>query len=366
MPTPVITHGNLGWAYQTAYANRVKTPSSFLTQLVFGGREETLPTETIELSYREGERFLAPFVELNAEAIPVGTRSTTFANVSAPNIKLKRPMEAYNHFLRRQPGTGMFITSARQVAAARQAAIAEDTLFMTELIENRVEWMVSQLVTGMTSGFMRLEYQVEDRANFRISIPRSTDMTATLGSNTNWNGSAPNIRNNVHAVKRIFSKHINAPLATCVMGSTAADYFMDNEEIRKHLDTKNVSAGALNLQAQFGENGAIYLGRIYGCDFWEYSREYNDGTSYAPGSNVPFVGAEKAIFIAGGNALSDSKIYYGCIPDHDAFEQGSMQTKRFSKSWKEPDPSIFVQLMQTRPLPMIRQPNAIVVMDVIV
>ena len=29
MPTPVITHGNLGWAYQTSYANRVKTPSSF-------------------------------------------------------------------------------------------------------------------------------------------------------------------------------------------------------------------------------------------------------------------------------------------------------------------------------------------------
>ena len=362
MPTIPAPHENLGWAYQTAFANRIKSPSSFLTDLVFRGREENLPTEAAELSYREGERLLAPMVEVNAEAIPVGSRSTTFATISTPNIRIKRPMEAYQAFLRRQPGSGMFITNGAPVAAARQAAIAEDAIFMADMVENRLEWMVAQMLTDMTSGFMSLQYQIEDRANWKISIPRSTDMTATLGSNTNWNGSAPNIRKNFHSIKRLFSRHINGTAGTCVMGSDAADYFMDNEGVQKLLDTKNISAGALNLMAQFGENGAIYLGKVYGIECWEYSREYISDA----GVVTPFIPTDKAVFLANQSAFTDSKVLYGAIPDHDAFEQGLFVAKRFSKSWKEPDPSVWIQLMQTRPLPNIRQPNAVAVLDVIV
>ena len=105
MPTPVITNNVLGWAFQTSYINNTKRPSQFLKQLYFEGREENVPTESIEYSFREGDRLLAPFVEVNGEAVSVGGRSVTFANISAPNIKLKRAMDAYNSLIRRLPSS---------------------------------------------------------------------------------------------------------------------------------------------------------------------------------------------------------------------------------------------------------------------
>ena len=235
---------------------------------------------------------------------------------------------------------------------------------MVDLVENREEWMVSQLVTSTTDSFMTLEYQVEDRASWRLRIPRSSEMDIALSGTAEWNdavGTDINIQGNFMQVKRLFSKHINAPLATCVMGSDASTFFQKNAAIQNLLDKRNISAGALTLIEQYNESGAIYLGRLFGVDCWEYSREYVSDAGVA----TPFVPAGLAVFLAGGSAFSDSRILYGAIPDHGAFESGSFVGQRFSKSWMEEDPSIRVQLIQTRPLPYIRQPNAVVVMDVI-
>lgn len=365
MPTPVLTQNWLGWAYQTGFTNRTKTPSGFLTSLVFGGRERALPTESVEMSFREGERLLAPFVEVNAEAVTVGARDVTFANVSTPNIRIKRPMEAYNVFNRRQPGSDIFITGGDAVAAARQLAIAEDTQYMMDLIANRVEWMVGNMIADKTSGFMTLSYQVAEKANWRVRLPRSSDATVTLTSTARWTDSAPDVIGDFHKAKRFFSKKINNTARLAIMDPVAADAFLKLDAVKTLLDRKNVNAGTLELQEQFNEQGAIYLGRFMGIECWEYSREYvdEDGTTkvFLGGTSA---GDGRVVFLAGQTAFSDAEIMYGAIPDHDAFDGGLFVGRRFAKSWKENDPSVYVQLMQSRPLPFLRQPNAVFVLDV--
>lgn len=363
MPTPVITHTQQGWAFQTSMVETLRGPSRFLTTLIFGDREEPVPTESIELSYKEGNRNVAPFVELNAEAIAVPGTSITLANVSAPNIKLKRPMDAYNAFIRRQPNSGMFITGGAPVAAARAAAMADDAQVMVDMAENRIEWMTAQMVapTSPVSGFIELSYQINERANFRIRIPRSTDMNGLLVNPARWTDASPNIEGDFHNAKRLFSKYGDWPLGVCILGTSASNAFRSNAAVKADLDKTNVRAGTLELINQFNESGAIYLGRIYGVEVWEYSREYVD----EDGTSKPFIPADKAVFLAGGGAMNDNKIFYGPIPDHDAFEQGTFVGRRFSKSWKTHDPSVFVQLFQTRPLPMIRRPNGIYILDVL-
>lgn len=357
MPTPVITNTQLGWAYQTGFVNRVKTPSQFLTRLAFAGRERTLPTESAELSFREGERLLAPMVEVNAEAVPVGSRSTTFANISTPNIRIKRPMEAYQVFLKRQPGSDVFISGGAAVARARTQAMAEDSIYMVEMVDNRLEWMVSQLLTGNTSGSMSLEYQVEDRANWKVTVPRSTDMTRTLAGNDVWGGTTDDIKKDFRTVKRAFSKHGVGSPSVCVMDDLAADQFLANSEVQDLMDKRNVDAGNLTLQSQFNDEGVIYHGNFSGIPVYEYSREYvNDA-----GSAASFMPDNTAMFLS-RSGLRDSRVLYGAIPDHDAFDQGLFQGKRFSKSWKEKDPSTHIQLLHTRPLPHVRQPNAVYVL----
>ena len=57
--------------------------------------------------------------------------------------------------------------------------------------------------------------------------------------------------------------------------------------------------------------------------------------------------------------------YYGAIPDWDAFDEGLMQGKRFSKSWKEKDPSVRQILAHSRPLFVPRRPASMVSMKVV-
>jgi hypothetical protein len=360
MALPTTT-GMLSWAYQTSVLSNIKPKSSFLKQLMFGGRSENLPTEVAELSYLEGHTEMAPFVEVSAEATSVKGNSTRFANVSTPNIRIKRPMEAYNVFLRRLPGTGVFINSGDVVQAARAAAIAEDMQVMSDMIERREEWMVAQMLTTDTSGYMELSYSSAEKANWKVSIPRSTTMTATyspLWSTT----STPEV--DIHGIKKAMARYQQLIPNVCVMGANASAAFRGNAAVRAVLDNKNISAGALDLTTQFDRSGVIYLGRYCGIEFFEYAAQYTaDAAIAGTGVATDYVPTQMAIFLHTSPA-NEAKFLYGAIPDHGAFEQGSFVGQRFSKAWMENDPSVYIQLVQSRPLPMIRRPGSVFIATV--
>lgn len=358
MPTPVLTNTMLGWAYQTETINNILPTTSFLKALMFGGREATVPTESIELSYLVGTRKMAPFVEVNSEAVMVAGRSKVFANVSPPNIRIKKPMEAFSALVKRQPGTGVF-TNGGQILAARRKAIGEDLQTMRDLIDVREEWMVAQMLTGTTAASIVLSYSSAELANFTITVPRphATDFVATAG--VSWATSTA-IYNDFHRAKTVMAKHQQLPVTDCIMGATAAVNFINNTTVHALLDNKNIDAGALALQNQFNESGVVYLGRFAGVRCWQYVAEYiNDA-----GSSVEFIGAEQAIFVHAGPA-NKSIWWYGAIADHDAMDQGLLETKMFVKSKNTWDPSSHVQLAHSRPLPMLRKTGCVYVLDTV-
>ena len=355
MALPTTT-GMLSWAYQSTVLSNIKPKTSFLKQLMFGNRAQNLPTEVAELAYREGHTLMAPFVEVNAEATSVPGNSIRLGNVSCPNIRIKRPMDAYNAFLRRLPGTGMFITGGDVVQAARAAAIAEDAQTLADMIERREEWMVGQMLNGRTAGFIELEYQVAEKANFKVSIPRDTSMVGTVS--TSW--ATADIAADIHAVKKAMARYQQLTPNVCVLGSNASLLFRQNAKVRADLDTKNLSAGTLDLQTQFNESGVIYLGRYAGIEFWEYAAQYTADTS---GTLTDYISADNAVFLH-TSPSNEAQWFYGAIPDHDAFDEGLFVGQRFGKAWKEKDPSVYVQLLHSRPLPFIRRPGAIYNLDV--
>lgn len=364
MPLPVRTDNYLGWAFLTGAINEVKPTASFMTSLFFPQRR-TVPTEVIEMSYLDGDRKLAPFVAVNGEAVSVAGRTHRFANVMAPNIRIKRPMEAYQFLIRRQPGTPVFVGSADVLASYRQA-LADDVQIMADLIQNRLEWMCSEMAVKA-----KLTYSVSEGDNFEVTIPRA----AALGGNTGvaltttnrWGysfsgasfteGTTSDPAYDFGQAKFQLSKHGVVP-TIAVMGRRAAQAFMSHSKVRELMDYARLTAGTLTLQNQFIAQGAIPYGTFCGIQVWEYSRTYiNDA-----GSEVPFLGDDMVIFLS-AEAQANNVIYYGAIPDHDAVEGGLLQTEIFSKSWMEKDPSIRVQLAHTRPLPCPRRPNTVYVLD---
>lgn len=362
MPIQVRTDNQLGWAFLTGAINEVKPDARFMRQLFFP-TERTVPTETIELSYFDGERKLAPFVEVNGEAIAVPGRSQRFANVMAPNIRLKRPMEAYEFLTRRRPGTAIFVGQS-EVQSGYSAAIAEDTEILGSMIDNRIEQMCSEMVS--TAAYTYTGSVAEgDRAvqaSFSVTFPRAIALDVTLtGGNlwedaTNSEGGTSNPRTTFADAKFQLSKFGVQP-TFAVMGRHAAQAFMTHSKVQTQLEnTRDIAFGSLSEENNFTDQGAMYLGRYMGMDCWEYSRTYEDQTASL--NELYFLNQDLVVF-GSPQAQRDNIIYYGAIPDHDAIEGGLLVSQRFSKSWVTKDPSVRVQLVHSRPLPVLRRPNTV-------
>ena len=366
MPLAVNTTQMTTWAFLTGVINNVLPAADFMTKLLFPN-ERLMPTEVLELSYLDGGRSLAPFVTVNGEAKTVPGRTTRFANVTAPNISLKRPMQAYQTLLRRAPGTNIFVGSDEILTAYRQA-IAEDVEIISNLIDNRLEWMACQMATLCKIDYTAAAPDTEGD-KFDVTIPRPSELGGNTGvalsGNNRWfhgasyatEGSTSDPVLDFENIKFVMSKRGYVPVMV-VMGREAARAFKRHSKVKDWLKSQlgsNIQVGSLSFQEQYTAQGALLVARDFcGMPVWEYSATYTDDA----GAEQYFLDPEAVLFIS-TRATQNNVIYYGAIADHEAFENGSYMTKRFSKSWVQKTPSVRVQMATSRPLPFCRQPNGI-------
>lgn len=348
----MTTIQELTWQTLTGTINEIKPNAALLQNLMFG-RERTLSTETIEIGYLTGGRETAPFVRVNGEAIPVQGHGEKFALVKAPNIRIKTNLEPYEIMTRRRPGTVIFPTTGSQISAMQQY-IALRQQRMLDMIVNTKEHLCSQAIQGQIS------YQVEDGENFQITYPKAASHTITASPYWDDNGSPPgNPETDFRTVKRLMAEDVGLTPTIALFGQEASDAFMANDIVRTLLDTRNYAAGALTIESQYTDAGAIYLGRFAGIPCWEYSRQVDvDGTA------TDMIRSEYVEFLNTSPA-AENVMYYGAIPDMKALQGRRFIGKLFSKSWEEEDPSVRILLAHTRPLPVPRKPNSIVSVKVV-
>lgn len=340
----------LQWSSLTAAINEIKSPNQFLRKLMFGNHE-TLPTETIEFSVFVGDREVAPFVQRDGEAIPVSGYNEVFYTVGAPNIRIKRPVRASELLFNRRPGTTIFQPSSAPIVSAAEAHVARDTKRLADLITNAEEYLCALAIRGVIS------YTAADESNFTITIPKPAGNNVTLS--TFWDDPAGTPSVNFLTAKQLCSNEVGLGVTHVILGSEAMAAFLANDEVKSLMDINNISAGALTLQSQFSDDGAIFLGVFCGIQVWGYPR-----TVKVKGVVTSLVRAKYAEFLCITPA-AENTLYYGAIPDLDAFEGGTIQAERFSKSWIQPDPSVMQMLAHARPLPIPRRPGSIVSMKVV-
>lgn len=342
MPT---TDTFLSWASLTRAINEIKSPSSFLTRLMFG-RVETLETETLELSVISGAREIAPFVRRDSDAILVGGYDEKFVTVTMPNIRIKRAMQASNLLYTRRPGSSIFITSGKQRSSIA-AYVAREQRRLFDLIANSIEYLTSLVLTGTVS------YSVADEEVFTVTFPRDAGNTVLLGAGDRWSESTSSPITDFHNAKQQLSNTVGLQPTICVMSPESSAEFLKHAEVLDQLDRRNVEVGRITRNSMFGEDGAIFLGIFSGIPCWEYNRSID-----VNGSSTALIRAKYAEFICTQPA-AEMTLYYGSIPDMEAIQDRQYIGRIFSKSWIQPDPSVRFHLAHTRPLPVTRRPDAI-------
>ena len=348
------TINELKWSYLTALVNEIKGPNTLLGG--FFGNHVALPTEDIEIDTVTGGREIAPFVRRDGAAVMVSGLGSTFATVKAPNIRIKRAFTPTPLLFGRQPATTIFQSSASGIMSAVQAHIARDMTKMNNMIANAEEYLSAMALQGAIS------YSVTDQEVFTVTFPRNSDHNITLS--TFWNDGTPaNVlfHEDIYRVKRLINEATGLSVTDAICGTEAAATFrklVAGGHITS-LDLRNVAMGSVTFNEQYRDNGALYMGTVDGINFWEYGRAAD-----LNGVSTAMVRAKYVEFIANSPA-AERTMYYGAIPDMDAFQGNLFQAEKFSKSWMEKDPSVQIALIHSRPLPVPRRPDATVSMKVV-
>lgn len=339
----------LSWSSLTQAVNEIKSPNQFIKRLVFTNHDPQ-PTEQIEFGLFTGDREVAPFVERDGEAIPVSGYGEVFQTVSAPNIRIKRPVKPSELLFNRRPGTVIFPGSGEIVSAA-EAHVARDAKRLADLVTNAEEYLCCLALRGVIS------YTAADESNFTITIPKPAGNTVILS--TFWSDPTGTPSVDFLTAKKLVSDEVGLGITHCILGSEALSAFLGNDEVKALMDINNVSAGALTLMEQFNQDGAIFVGVFCGVQVWGYPRTVKVG-----GVATDLIRAKYAEFLSVTPA-AENTLYYGAIPDMEAFEGRLFQAERFAKSWMIPDPSSMQMLLHSRPLPIPRRPGSMVSMKVV-
>lgn len=346
----------LSWQTLSALVNEIRSPNQFLRRLLYS-TTNTNHTETIDIGVVSRGREIAPFVRRDAEAVMVPGHSESMQQVTAPNIRIKKPFTPSPLLFGRRVDTSIYPTQDEQLSAIERH-IARDMQGMENMIVNAEEWLVSMALQAV------LAYSVADQEVFTITYPRPGACNITL--TTFWNDATPaNVKlfkDTIHAVKRVFSDQAVGQPTDCILGTEAADALLNLVEGGniKMLDTRSVVAGVVDFTQQFNDDGVIYLGTIGGIRFWEYGR-----TATLNGTTKYMIRAKYAEFISVNNATAHRVMEYGAISDIKALRERTYVARRFAKSWEVEDPSSMIALEASRPLPVPRRPAATVSVKVV-
>lgn len=351
---PTITE--LTWASMTAAINEMDSPNRFLTRLLYGDRRPQT-TETIDIDLWIRGRKMAPFITKGANAVPIDGPTIARRKVEAPTIRIKRELDPSEMLFGRTPGSAIFPTRAAQTAAIRDH-IAKELQPLADDITNTVEWMCAQTLRGS------LTYTNDKYESFTMNFqrPAGHDIDLSTSTTTDWAGTNTDILGDLHNVKRVM--HLEGFQPTdCIMSESASDALQNSiasdTSLRAVLDNRQITAGAPTFENQFDEDGVIFFGRIAGIRFWEYGRTVNND-----GSDEALI-RDKYVEFVSRTPAADFVLYFGAIPDMEAFEGRAWVGERFAKSKMNFDPPTSTFLVHSRPLPVPRRPGATLSMKVI-
>lgn len=228
-------------------------------------------------------------------------------------------------------------------------AVQREVRKLKTRFERRLEQMCMEiLVTGKLT-------VNQDDLDFEINYGLTSDQFVTLTSTAKWGASAADIMGNITAWRRNMSKKLGISGDLLLVGSSAADAIRADEKIKKQLDTSYNDAGFLKLQEEFGAAGTP-VGKLAGAYIFEYSQQYTKNKTA-----VDMMPANQAVLLSTkANAFARHYGGIGRIKDGGANGFYAEKTKAKIEVYTDPKGHYIDWSLDSKPLPVVQRPNAIV------
>lgn len=325
----------------------------------FAGEKDCFATEKVLVDYEdEGSEKLAPAVV--SGGINVQRNGFSSKEYTAPLIAPQRTLTAsqlYSRTFNESPFGGM--------APDKREAIylAGDLNDLAKMIARTEESMCAQILTENKFAVKVFQNDYATKAQeFKIEFfgEGKTASEAVYAPENLWtvSGGDP-LKDAYNMAKKLTDRGL--PATTVILGASAAEAFLKNEDLIKKLDNRRIQLTDMQ-RPQALENGAVWLGR-YNCygfnlDFFSYTASYTNDEN----KSVYYIPANKMIVTAEGIG----KRAYGAITQ---YEEGSDQAHTYVS---DRVPQVTINRhdnikeikLQSRPLPTPNHINPFYVADV--
>lgn len=332
---------------------RIK-PYTALTNLIFPpSTKNNLFEEVAQIDVLEGTYGMAPFVKVGQNAVIMDALNGTSYTVATPFINIKRPLKWSTRFAKRAIGQTVF-TNSDQARAMIRDAQEKDMDMLNTLIDDRIEWMIAQILQG------EISYSVDGQDSFIINVGKPAANTFSVANA--WNGGSATPSEDMRTVKGVVAA-VRGPIPDIgIMGATAATAFramlVGSGELVAQIKTTSgvMTAERMNLLSRFKEDGMIPMGNFGDIEFFEYTGTFNpdDGGAATALIRTDYI----EFFSTSQRSVDMRELMFGSIPDLRAIMAGLHVTERYV----DVDPPKFDQgtyqaLIMTRPLPWLYRPD---------
>jgi hypothetical protein len=317
---------------------RMMPVHSFLRSTFFPDGE-TFTTEEVLLDYKKGKRSMAPFVAPRIGGVTVEREGYRTDKYAPPKIAPQRPITVDDLVIR---GMGESLISDKTPASRQAELLGTDLAEMDETISRREEWMIRELIFSgkiTMSGFV-------DRKNTK-KIVSELDYGFTnkevLATNK-WGSAGATIYQNIKGWRLAVIKKTGKAPTLCILGQDASDAFLNDEDIQKKMDIKNLLLAQINPVIK--SDALTYLGRLteLGLDIYTYNEWFIDDE----GVEQPMVPNDH-IVLARPNL---GKFHYGAVTQMERGVFVTVDGRRVPKSWADEENEQRMIRLSSRPVPV--------------
>jgi len=297
---------------------------------LFFSRRNALETNTVELELVVGGKEVIPVVSEVSRGKVVDATSRESRIVKAPRLRPKLPYSGVDLLKEKVPGTAPSSPGAPMDRV--EAKLAADLKNLDDRLELTYELYCAMALTG------EITLSGED-AKVHIDYLMPAGNKLALSGTALWSDPGADPEGQFEDWYNVILEASSCGMDTVVLGTNAWKHFRDR--IADKLDNRRLDVGELSPRVK-----SLYKGNVNGVDIYVYG-----GTYQEDGVAKQLLHPDYAV---AGSRSSDNSIEFG-LPN-DLKCPGPCE--KFVKTYEENDPSALFVLMESRPVPLPKNPGA--------
>jgi len=326
----------------TAAINAMQAPAMKIYNRIFRGREHMEPSDRLAFEVISGSEKILKNISVYAPAEITDKTGRKVVTLTAPRLAQKRFIHAAELNALRAYGEQFGLEQMK-------TRIAREQLDMRSIMDRTLEYWAVNALKGQILD--------SDLKTVLVDYNLATSHKPTLTGTNLWTSASSDPVNRLRAYKKLIEDDSGGAITGWIgyMGSDVMDALLAHEKVRELLK--------YGKGVQVAENGKIT--KLAEVELDEYNGSFLDST----GTRRRFIDEKYCLLIGFCADLVD--VPYAPIVDDDApGGVGNIDAKGsgvlyFSKAWPEKDPSGRWIKAETRPLPVLQRPGAVIYAKVV-